>query len=322
MDGRSHESGLHVFENDEPASLPPLVIILGPTGAGKTATAVTLCRDIGGEIISADSMQVYRGFDIGTAKPGPEHSDVRHHLIDACDPASTFSAADFVTAALSIISEIDARARLPVIAGGTGLYIRALLQGIFEGPPRDDRIRARLRAEAAQLGLAHLHTRLGEIDPAYQVVVHANDPVRIIRALEVHELTGRPLSSHFANSSLRLRGRRVLKVGLMRPRPALYSMIHRRTDQMIDAGLVDEVRELLATGVPRDAAAFKGVGYRQVIELLDSGRSMDWLREETRKETRRYAKRQLTWFRREQGVVWIRSDLSSSIVPLVRHWLL
>lgn len=322
MDGRSPRSRLHDFENDEAASLPPLVIILGPTGAGKTAAAITLCRDFGGEIISADSMQVYRGFDIGTAKPGRADSDVRHHLIDVCEPASTFSAADFVSAALAIIPEIDAGARLPVIAGGTGLYIRALMRGIFEGPPRDERIRARLRAEAAQHGLAHLHARLGKIDPAYHAVIHANDPVRIIRAIEVYELTGRPLSSHFAASTLRLRGRRVLKVGLMLPRPLLYAGIDRRADQMIDAGLVDEVRGLLEAGVPRDAAAFKGVGYRQVLEFLDSGRSMDWLREEIRKETRRYAKRQLTWFRKEQGVVWMRSDLSCSIVPLVRHWLL
>ncbi len=307
---------------EAPDSARPLVIILGPTAVGKTGAAVELCRALGGEIISCDSMQVYRGFDIGTAKPGPESADVTHHLVDICDPDETFSAADFVTRTLALLPEIERRGRLPVVVGGTGLYLRALLDGIFEGPPRNPEIRSRLRSDAAAHGLASLYQRLGEVDPAYQARVHQNDPVRIIRALEVWETTGVPISIQFERSSVRLRDHRVLKLGLLLPRRDLYARIDLRVDAMLAAGLVGEAMRLLARQVSRDATPFKGLGYRQSLKLIDGECDEAGLREEMRTETRRYAKRQLTWFRRERGAIWLRPDRSEWIIPLVRRWLL
>jgi len=302
---------------------PPVLVILGPTGVGKTSAALDVCRDIGGEVISCDSMQVYRGFDIGTAKPTwQERQRVAHHVIDVCDPCDVFSAADFVKRTIDAIALIERRGRLPVVVGGTGLYLRALLEGIFEGPPRDPGIRARLREEAESEGIERLHERLGQVDPNYQARIHPRDRVRIVRALEVHEITGAPLSRHFDDNSLRLSNHRCLKIGLLLPRAHLYDRIDRRVDVMLAAGLVDETRALLSAGVPGDATPFKGLGYAQICAHLDGRLPLDAIRIEIQKETRRYAKRQMTWFRRERGVIWMRADRPEWVVPLVRQLLL
>ncbi|MEW6365006.1 MAG: tRNA (adenosine(37)-N6)-dimethylallyltransferase MiaA [Acidobacteriota bacterium] len=302
--------------------LKPLLVTFGPTASGKSAAAIQVCRAIGGEIISADSMQVYRGFDIGTAKHRDEDSGVPQHLIDICAPDGVFSAADFVRRTLELVPEIEGRGCLPVVVGGTGLYLRALLDGIFEGPPRDSSIRARLREEAQSHGLSRLYLRLGEIDPDYQSRIHSNDRVRIIRALEVAEITGTPLSAHFERNSLRLEGHDVLKLGLLLPREDLYARIDRRVEWMMEAGLVEEVSCLLAQGVSRQATPFKALGYRQVLDCLDGSASRAETIASIQQETRRFAKRQMTWFRREQDAVWVRADRIELILPLVRHRLL
>lgn len=305
-----------------PGDLKPLIVIFGPTGVGKTAAAVELCRAVGGEIISCDSMQVYRGFDIGTAKPGPEAADVPHHLISIREPSETFSAADFVELTRRVLPEIELRRHLPVVVGGTGLYLRALLEGIFEGPGRDPVIRRRLKEEAGEHGLAHLYRRLGEVDREYQARIHPNDRVRIVRALEVVELTGAPLSSHFANHALGLHGYRVLKIGLILPRGQLYRRIERRVDEMMASGLVEEAVRLLNSGVSRDAAPFRGLGYREVLACIEGRLNFRDLRSEIQKQTRRYSKRQLTWFKRERGAIWLHASRSMWLAPLVRQSLL
>ncbi len=306
--------------NDEKS----ILIILGPTGVGKTAAAIQLCIEFGGEVISCDSMQVYRRFSIGTAKPRlAECFGVPHHLIDICDPTDLFSAADFVRRTLKLIPEIESRGKRPVIVGGTGLYFRSLLEGIFEGPPRVPDIRDRLRAKAAEPGgMEDLYKRLGEVDPVYQSRIHPNDRIRIVRALEVAEVTGIPLSVHFEKNSLRLTGRDTIKLGLLLPRHFLHERIDQRVDSMLRAGFIEEVLGLLSENIPRSATPFGGLGYAQIVEYLDGKKSFDETRVEIQKETRRYAKRQMTWFRREKGVIWLRADRLEWLKALVRHSLL
>jgi tRNA dimethylallyltransferase len=281
-----------------------VVVILGPTAVGKTAVGLRVAEQIGGEIISADSAAVYRGMDIGTAKPtAEERARVRFHLIDVADPDEPFTAAKFRELALEAIRDIQARGKRVLIVGGTGLYLRVLLHGFsLAPPPRDPTIRKRLQQEAREQGLPALYARLQQVDPQAAARIHPNDAVRIIRALEVYEMTGKPVSEwqHRAERELPAR-----KFGLTMPRPLLYQRINARVDQMMAQGFLQEVQNLLSKGYNRDLPALKGLGYRHLIAYLMGERGLEEAVALWKRDTRRFAKRQMTWFRREPGVHWL-----------------
>jgi tRNA dimethylallyltransferase len=293
---------------------PRLVIVLGPTAVGKSRVAVDLALRFGGEIVSGDSIQVYRGFDIGTAKPGPdERRGVAHHLIDIIDPEIQYTAADFVRDALAAAGDIAGRGRLPIVAGGTGLYLKALVEGLFPGPGRDPAIRAALEAEAEADGLEALFRRLETVDPAYARKVRSRDRVRIVRALEVHAVSGRAISDHFRDTRPPVEGRRIVRIGLTLARDVLGRRIDERVERMFARGLVDEVRGLLARGVPEGCPAFRALGYRHVLRHLRGEIGRDEAMALTKTETRQYAKRQTTWFRKMAGVAWFSPDDQSGL---------
>ncbi len=291
-----------------------LVVILGPTGVGKSGIALGLAAKLRGEIINADSMQVYRGFDIGTDKPSPaDRRAVSHHLLDVADPVTQFTAADFVAGALAAMAGIHGRGAVPFVVGGTGLYIKALLDGLFPGPGRNPEVRSRLEAEAARDGLETLYRRLEAVDPAYARKIRARDRIRIVRALEVFETTGKPISEHFRGTESFVKGLRQVRVGLELERPVLVRRIEERVDRMFAAGLVKEVEGLLARGVPPDAPAFKGLGYKQVLSFLRSEISLDEARDLVKRETRRFAKRQMTWFRKMSDIAWFSPEDTAAL---------
>ncbi|MGZ5497542.1 MAG: tRNA (adenosine(37)-N6)-dimethylallyltransferase MiaA [Candidatus Aminicenantales bacterium] len=288
---------------------PVLVIVLGPTAVGKSRVAVDLALRFGGEVISGDSIQVYRGFDIGTDKTGPEaRRGVPHHLIDIVGPEVQYTAADFVRDALDAARGIAARGRLPIVAGGTGLYIKALVDGLFPGPGRDPAVRAALEAEAAGKGLDTLFRRLEAVDPDYAKKVRSRDRVRIIRALEVHITTGRPISEHFRETRSPVIGRTVVLLGLKLEREALCRRIDERVERMFARGLVDEIRGLLERGVRETATPFKALGYSHVLRHIRGEIGLEEAVALTQTDTRQYAKRQMTWFRKMTGVVWFSPD--------------
>lgn len=288
-----------------PPDIRNLVVILGPTAVGKSRKAVDLALRFGGEIVNGDSVQVYRGFDIGADKPSPgSRRGVPHHLIDIVDPAVQFTAADFVREALEAAREIAGRGRLPLVVGGTGLYLKALLDGLFPGPGRNPALRASLEAEAREKGLGALYERLEAVDPEYARKVRDRDRIRIIRALEVYEATRRPLSEHFLRTESPVRGVNVVRIGLRLDREILCRRIEDRVDRMFERGLVAEVRSLLEGGVREDAPPFRALGYRHVLRHFAGDLSLDEARALTKQDTRRYAKRQMTWFRKMDGVTW------------------
>lgn len=277
----------------------PLIVVAGPTASGKSALAVSLALHFDGEVVNCDAMQVYRGFDIGAAKLTPtEMKGVRHHLIDYCDPGDTFSAGDFSTAARSVIAEISSRGRIPIVAGGTGFYIRALLDGLFAGPGRDEALRSRLKdRESARPG--SLHRILQRLDPIAGKRIHRNDTNKVIRALEVC-LSGRRLSDlHAERKPQGLEGYRILKLFLDPPREAVYKRINQRCIEMFQSGLLDEVRRLVSSGVSRASQPFLAVGYREALAVIDGLMTVEQAIELTQIATRHYAKRQWTWFRRD-----------------------
>jgi tRNA dimethylallyltransferase len=295
-----------------------LVFILGPTGSGKSAFALRLAEERGGEIISCDSMQVYRGFDIGTDKPSTEdRSLVPHHLIDVSDARTQFNAADFAALALEAIAAIRERERIPLVVGGTGLYFKALEDGLFPGPGRDEAVRSALDAEAGERGPEVLWERLAAVDPAYAAKTGRRDRVRIVRALEVFTLTGRPISEHFKRTEGLPGDERPVKIGLYRPRADLYRRIEERVDRLFARGLIEETRGLLAGGVPESAAPFKALGYKHVLRLLRGEISPEEAASLTKIDTRHYAKRQMTWFRKMPGIRWIQPDETdpASVLP-------
>jgi len=301
---------------------PVLAVVLGPTAVGKSRVAVDLALRFGGEVIGGDSIQVYRGFDIGTDKPtAADRRGVPHHLIDVVDPSVQFTAADFVREALAAARAIAARGRLPIVAGGTGLYLKALLDGLFPGPGRDEAVRAALEAEAREKGLAALFERLRRVDPEYAAKVRDRDRIRVVRALEVYETTGRPISAHFRDTASPVAGRRVVRLGLRLDRAVLVRRIEARVDRMFARGLVDEVRDLLARGVPADAPPFRALGYRHVVRHLEGALSLAEATALTKTDTRQYAKRQMTWFRKMDGVAWFSPDDGPALEEHLRNRL-
>lgn len=287
------------------AVVRPLIAIVGPTASGKSALALQLARDAGGEIVSCDSQQVYRGLDIGTAKASiEERAAVPHHLVDVVDPDEAFSAAEYARRAREALAEIATRGHLPIVAGGTGLYLRALLQGLFDGPARDPDTRQRLEALAERFGDARLHRLLGHLDPMAAERIQPRDRVRIVRALEVYQATGRPLSEHHREAGEPLRGYRTLVVGLEPDRTWLRGVVERRTRQMLEGGLLDEVRGLLERGYGPELRPLQAIGYREAVAVVQGRMSPEEAEAAIVTATMRFAKRQMTWFRHQADVTW------------------
>ncbi len=283
----------------------PLVAIVGPTAAGKSELALLLAERLTGEIVNFDSVQVYRGFDVGTGKlPPAERRGIPHHLMDCLDPSKDFTAGDFRREALKVIHEIRRRTKLPILAGGTGLYLRALLMGLFEGPPRSELLRDRLRRMASRRGRRFVHRLLNRLDAASAERIKPQDLQKVIRAIEVCLLSSEALSSLQSRGREPLQGFRCIKVGLDPSRPELCARINRRVERMFAAGLGDEVQSLLARPDAGRMKALGSIGYRQVASALKGEIPWQQALEETQAATRQYSKRQMTWFRREPEVTW------------------
>jgi len=270
---------------------------------------MAMAERFGGEVVSCDSTAVYRGFDIGTDKvPPAEQRGIPHHLVDVVDPTEEYSAARYARDAAAVIRGITARGRLPILAGGTGFYYRALTRGLFEGPSRDEPLRRRLERVAAARGPDRLHRWLARVDPASAARIAANDVKRVVRALEVWILTGRPLTDHFAETALPLPEYEVLAVALQIPPEQTAERVARRVHAQFEQGLLDEMRGLLARGVPETALPFTGLVYRQALEHLHGVRDEAATRELIILENRKYSRRQLIWFRKEPNLRWIHAS--------------
>lgn len=285
---------------------PPLVAVLGPTAAGKSRLGIRLAQALDGEIVNCDSTAVYRGVDIGTDKvPLAEQGGVPHHLIDIVDPRETYSAAQYARDASRIVNDITRRGRLPIVVGGTGLYYRALARGFFPGPGRDERLRARLDRTADRRGSAFLHRAVARVDPASAARILPGDRKRLVRALEVFLLTGRPLTAHFADTRSPVEDYRITALAVNLPSGLIAERVARRVDEQFARGVVDEVRTLLRDGVPARAHALSGLVYRQVLEYLQGIRGEADTRALIVRENKRYARRQLIWFRKEPNLHWL-----------------
>jgi tRNA dimethylallyltransferase len=287
---------------------PLLVVILGPTASGKSALAITLAQQFAGEIVSCDSVAVYRHFEIGTAKPTREQrAKVPHHLLDVSEADQPFTAGDYARQARTVIHEISRRGRLPIVVGGTGLYLRALLEGLFPGPRRSEELRERLRQRASTRGPLYLHRVLNRVDPATAAKIHANDNAKLIRAIEVCLASRRRMSELWQeNGRDPLRGFRILRIGLNPPRENLYERINLRARQMFTDGLVEETQSLQERfGSDEKVMALDSLGYRQAAQLLREELTHEQAVAAAQQGHRNYAKRQMTWFRREPEVTWL-----------------
>jgi tRNA dimethylallyltransferase len=286
--------------------MPRLVAILGPTATGKSALGIALARRFDGEVVSCDSTAVYRGFDIGTDKvPLAERGGIPHHMIDVADPTEEYSAARYAREAAAVIRDVTARGKLPILVGGTGLYYRALTRGFFPGPGRHPELRARLERMAARRGVERLHRLLARVDAASAARIQPRDLKRLIRALEVYFVTGKPLTSHFDETTSPLPDYEVAAFALAIPAAEIAARVARRVDAQFERGLLDEIRALLASGVPGTAHPFTGLVYRQALEYLEGVRGERETRELIVRENRKYARRQLIWFRKEPNLRWI-----------------
>lgn len=293
-----------------------LVIIQGPTASGKSDLAVRLAERFSGEIINADSMQVYRGMDIGTAKPSREMRDrIPHHLLDIVDAEQPFSAADFRGEAEKAIRDIHGRGKKVFIVGGTGLYIKALTRGLVDSPGGNEALREELKEVARNRGNLELYERLSRVDPATAEKLHPNDLVRVIRALEVHEMTGRSISEfrnrhRFGDN----RGYSCLKLGIMMDRTELYRRIDERVDRMMEHGLVEEVKDLLSRGYSPGLKPMRSLGYRQICSCLGGDFSLEDAVNLIKRDTRRYSKRQMTWFGKDDEIKWFEYSSNIAII--------
>ena len=285
--------------------MQPVLAIVGATATGKSALGLALAENLSGEIVNADALQVYRGFDIGTAKPSlADRERVPHHLIDILDPHETYSAGEFARRAREAISDIQRRGRVPIVVGGSGLYQRALFAGISPVPKGDPQVRRELRARLAAEGLGCLREELARLDPQTAARLSAGDTQRVLRALEVALVSGRPLSSWIADQPFGTKGMAAIRVGLTLPRSILYDQIAGRVARMMEAGWRNEVAGLLRQGLSPELPPFQAIGYRQLVRHLEGDGSFEQAAAETVMQTRRFAKRQETWFRNEPDVAW------------------
>ena len=296
-----------------------LIVILGPTGGGKSSIAVKLAKRLGGEIINCDSMQVYKGLDIGTDKiPLKKRDGIPHHLLDVVDFSTQYTAADFVDQSLQAIKDILKRKKIPFVVGGTGLYLKALLDGLFPGGKSNPELRQKLEKEAQGKGLESLRAKLMEVDPDYCQKIHDNDKVRIIRALEVFLSTQKPLSQHFLNTRSHVDDFNIIKIGLKLERKELYTKIEKRTDKMFEKGIVREAENLLKQGVDENSPPFRALGYKNVLKFLTNEIPLEEAISLTKRDTRRYVKRQMTWFRKMEGIHWFSPDDFEAILKFIK----
>lgn len=288
------------------AGVRPLIVLVGPTAVGKSRVAVRVAQALGTEVLTADSRQVYRGMDIGTDKPAVEdRRDVPHRLIDLVEPDQPFNVGEFRRRAVTEIQRLHREGRVSLVVGGTGLYVRALTRGLWEGPAADWSLRERLEREARLHGAEHLHRELARVDPDLAARLHPHDLVKIIRALEVHHLLGRPLSDMHRAHAFSETLFSPLLIGLTREREALYRRIEARVDEQLAKGLVQETRHLLAEGYGPHLGSMKGLGYRQIAGYLAGDYDYEEAVRRLKRDTRRFAKRQMTWFRKEPDIHWL-----------------
>jgi len=284
----------------------PLLVILGPTASGKSTLAIWLAERLNGEVMACDSTQLYRGFDIGTAKPDlEERRGIPHHLLDVLDGNEESTAGGYRERATQILNDLRVRRKLPVVTAGTGLYLRALLEGLADVPQRSEKLRTRLRASAEEHLPGHLHRILQRLDPDSAGKIASADEQKLIRAIEVCFLAKKPLSRVHETKRTPLQGWRAIKIGLMPERDALYERIHARVDAMLTRGWMEEVRRLIEQGVPDTAKMFDFIGYRELRKVLIGQMALEDARVAIQQATRRYAKRQITWFRRDTDVHWL-----------------
>ncbi len=292
-----------------------LLCLLGPTAVGKTEIAIQLAQRLNAEIVSVDSRQIYRQMDIGTAKPTAEEQQAaRHHLIDCVDIDQPFSVADYQRLADTAIANIQSRNKQVLLVGGAGLYFRAIVDGLFEGPGADTTLRKRLEQEAAQHGVHVLHDRLRDCDPVSADRIHPNNVVRVVRALEVYELTGVPMSQHQQEWHQEKQRYPFTAFGLTMPREQLYQRIERRVDVMLEKGLIAEVESLLKAGYARDTTALQSFGYKELIAYIDGNCTYPEAVSQLKQNTRRFAKRQLTWFRKDNRIAWLERTSTPDVV--------
>ena len=301
---------------------PKIIVICGPTGVGKTAVGVELAGHFNGQIIGADSMQVYRHMDIGTAKPtAEEQARVAHHMIDIIGPDEPFDAARYAELAGTKIFELDRQEVTPFVVGGTGLYIKALLHGLFEAEVFDADVRRRLKQEADAQGIESLHERLRRLDPESAERLHPNDRYRILRALEVVETTGKPISRYHREHGFSEQPFEALKIALSMDRKALYARINQRVDAMISAGFLEEVKRLLARGYSGNLKSMQSIGYRHMLDFIQGRSSREACVRTLKRDHRRYAKRQLTWFKADPQIIWKEPGQVEEIKMLVEKFL-
>jgi len=307
----------------EENALPPLVAIVGPTASGKSALAVWLAEQLAGEVVACDSTQLYRGFDIGTAKPEEsERRGIPHYLIGVLEPNEEATAGGYRQLALAVLEDLRRRNRLPIFTVGTGLYLRTLVEGLAEVPQRSEELRERLRASAEEHPPGYLHRMLKRLDPEAARKIAPADEQKLIRAIEVCVLAGKPISEAYRTGRVPLEGWRVLRVGLQPLREQLYERIHARTDAMLERGWMREVEALLASGLDDKAKPLDFIGYRELRAVLRKESSLEQARNMIQQATRRYAKRQLTWFRKEHGVRWFAGfGDAASVQAEVVQWL-
>jgi len=288
------------------SDLSRLVVIVGPTASGKSVLGIELAERFGGEILVCDSTQVYRGFDIGTAKvPLAEQQGIPHHLVDLMDPRDVFTAGEYRRQALHVLEDLRRRGKLPIITAGTGLYLRALLEGLAEAPARSEELRERLRQKEKRRGPGHLHRILARLDAEASKRIAPRDSQKVIRAIELRLLTGKKVGDIHRSGRSALEGYAIKKIGLLPPRAALYRRIDARTVAMLDAGWLEEVRRLISSGIPPDAKPFQFIGYAQLRAVIDGRLKSEEAIMQIQQATRNFAKRQLTWFRKEPGVQWL-----------------
>ena len=299
-----------------------ILVICGPTGIGKTGFAIDLARLFDGEIIGADSLQIYQHLNIGTAKPdAAERAAVPHHLVDFADPKEAFDAGKYVDLADKAIETVCANDKLPIVAGGTGLYIKALLHGLFRSKPVCEKTMAALTLQLEEKGADHLHQQLLSVDPDAAKKIHPNDTFRVLRALEVYHTTGMPISHRQGTHEFKTRRYRYLKIGLFMERKVLYDRINERVEQMLNAGLLDETLQLIQNGYGFDLKPMQSIGYKHMDLFLNQGVEWAEVVRLMKRDTRRYAKRQFTWFNQDTEIHWLKPNETGRAADLVKEFL-